>query len=107
MKALARELGVPVLCLAQLNRQGSGSKDGGRPRLSHLRESGAIEQDSDQVWALHREEVHRPDDDDVRGKADLLMLKNRSGPARDFELHFDGPTTTFSMPSREWNPDDF
>ncbi len=104
LKTLARELGIPVLCLAQLNRQAANSKDGGRPRLSHLRESGAIEQDSDVVLALHREEVSRPNDDDVKGKADLLTLKNRNGPARDYELHFDGPTQTFTTRSLEWDP---
>ncbi len=102
LKGLARELDVPVLVLAQLNRQAE-SKGTNRPQLSHLRESGAIEQDADVVMFIHREEVYRPDDDDVRGKADLFVAKNRNGPARDFQLEFDAATTTFRTPATRWS----
>ncbi len=60
LKGLARELKIPVLCLAQLNRQADTGKESHRPRLSHLRESGAIEQDADVVMFIHREEWYTP-----------------------------------------------
>ncbi len=102
LKGLARELNIPVVCLAQLNRQAE-SKGSNRPQLSHLRESGAIEQDADVVMFIHREEVYRPNDSDVRGKADLFVAKNRNGPARDFQLEFDAMTTTFRTPATGWS----
>jgi replicative DNA helicase len=75
LKGLARELSVPVLCLAQLNRQVEASRDN-KPQLSHLRESGAIEQDADVVMFVHREEYYQSNEEDrerVRGEADLLV----------------------------------
>ncbi len=92
LKGLARELTVPVLCLAQLNRQveaGAG-KESHRPRLSHLRESGAIEQDADVVMFIHREEYyHTKEDaqrDGIAGEADLIIAKQRNGPTGDVKL---------------------
>jgi replicative DNA helicase len=86
LKGLARELGVPVLCLAQLNRQA----DEARPKLSHLRESGAIEQDADVVMFVHREEVgmtrEEAQEKEVVGKADLMVSKQRNGPVGDVKL---------------------
>ncbi|MGI9455588.1 MAG: replicative DNA helicase, partial [Aeoliella sp.] len=84
LKGLARELDVPVLCLAQLNRQAEASKDN-RPRLSHLRESGAIEQDADMVMFVHREEYFQTQDnqseaDSQEGRTDLILAKQRNGP---------------------------
>lgn len=78
LKLLARELCIPVLCLAQLNRQAEAVV-GGRPKLSHLRESGAIEQDADVVLFIHRD----PKDPDLHGMAELLIAKNRHGPTAD------------------------
>ncbi|TWT47664.1 replicative DNA helicase [Botrimarina hoheduenensis] len=88
LKGLARELEVPVLCLAQLNRQTEASRDN-RPQLSNLRESGAIEQDADVVMFIHREEYYRSTEEEraqVRGEADLLVRKQRNGPVGDVKL---------------------
>jgi replicative DNA helicase len=88
LKGLARELEVPVLCLAQLNRQVEASRDN-KPQLSHLRESGAIEQDADVVMFVHREEYYQTSEEDrerVRGEADLLVRKQRNGPTGDVKL---------------------
>lgn len=88
LKGLARELDAPVLCLAQLNRQVEATRDN-RPQLSHLRESGAIEQDADVVMFVHREEYYASNEEDrerVRGEADLLIRKQRNGPTGDVKL---------------------
>jgi replicative DNA helicase len=88
LKGLARELSIPVLCLAQLNRQVEATRDN-RPQLSHLRESGAIEQDADVVVFVHREEFYQTNDEDrerVKGQADLMVRKQRNGPTGDIKL---------------------
>jgi replicative DNA helicase len=90
LKGLARELSVPVLCLAQLNRQTEATKDN-RPRLSHLRESGAIEQDADVVMFVHREEYFRATDDQTdsdsqEGRTELILAKQRNGPTGTVHL---------------------
>lgn len=88
LKGLARELDVPVLCLAQLNRQVEATRDN-KPQLSNLRESGAIEQDADVVMFVHREEYYCTNDEDrerVKGEADLLIRKQRNGPVGDIKL---------------------
>jgi replicative DNA helicase len=90
LKALARELRIPVLCLAQLNRQVEQGKEGHRPRLSHLRESGAIEQDADVVMFVHREEYYHTREEaiekGIRGQADIMVAKQRNGPTGDIKL---------------------
>lgn len=101
LKCLARELNVPVLCLAQLNREAEKSTDH-RPKLSHLRESGAIEQDADVVLFVHREECFAPDDDDVRGKAQLIVAKNRNGETGTVDLAWLASTTSFGSLSKQW-----
>lgn len=97
LKALAREAYVPVLCLAQLNRQAEEGKDH-RPRLSHLRESGAIEQDADVVMFVHREEYyHRGDDaSQYAGQAEIIIAKQRNGPVGEIELTWEKEYTRFS-----------
>lgn len=97
LKGLAREMQVPVLCLGQLNRQVESSSSN-KPQLSHLRESGAIEQDADIVMFVHREEYYMSNEEDreqVRGQADLLIRKNRSGPVGEVKLTWNHEFTRF------------
>jgi len=88
LKGLARELVVPVLCLAQLNRQAEEGKSH-EPKLSHLRESGAIEQDADVVMFVHREEYFHAGEEQQQqyaGQAKILVRKQRNGPTGDVDL---------------------
>jgi replicative DNA helicase len=88
LKGLARELKVPVLCLAQLNRQVEDTRDK-KPQLSHLRESGSIEQDADVVIFIHRDEYYTNDEEQreaVKGQADLMIKKQRNGRTGDIKL---------------------
>lgn len=96
LKGLARELEVPVLCLAQLNRQTEDGKDH-VPRLSHLRESGAIEQDADVVMFVHREEYYRRGEDreQVAGEAEIIVSKQRNGPTGNVGLVWHKEFTRF------------
>ncbi len=110
LKILARELHVPVLCLAQLNRQAEATKDN-RPRLSHLRESGAIEQDADVVLFVHREEVyHSPEEIEARelsGKAVIIVGKNRNGPTGEINLTWRSEVTRFESTAMTHQVDPF
>jgi len=101
LKALARELSVPVLCLSQLNRAAE-SREGHRPRMSDLRESGSIEQDADVVMMLHREDYyHRGEPGfEESNEAELIIAKQRNGPTDTVKLHFDGQTTRFNNLAR-------
>jgi replicative DNA helicase len=97
LKGLAREIQVPVLCLGQLNRQVESSSSN-KPQLSHLRESGAIEQDADVVMFVHREEYYMTSEEDreqVRGQADLLIRKQRNGPVGEIKLTWNHEFTRF------------
>jgi len=108
LKGLARELKIPVLCLAQLNRQAEVSKEN-RPRLSHLRESGAIEQDADVVMFVHRDEYYMTNDEDrerVAGKADIIVAKQRNGPIGDIKVEWHKDYTKFDNPSAGYLRDD-
>ena len=97
LKGLARELEVPVLCLAQLNRQAEDSRDH-KPRLSHLRESGAIEQDADVVMFVHREEYYHRGEEQAQyaGQAELIISKQRNGPVGDIPLVWEKQFTRFA-----------
>jgi replicative DNA helicase len=97
LKGMARELEVPMLCLSQLNRQAEDSKDH-RPKLSHLRESGAIEQDADVVMFVHREEYYHRGEDRAQyaGQAEIIIAKQRNGPVGDVKLQWEADYTRFS-----------
>lgn len=107
LKGLAREMNVPILCLAQLNRQAEVSKDN-KPKLSHLRESGAIEQDADVVMFVHREEYyhHGEEREQYAGQAEIIIGKQRAGPVGDIKLTWHKDFTRFEDHS-DREPDDF
>jgi len=119
LKAVAKELNVPVIALSQLSRQ-TEQRDDKRPQLSDLRESGSIEQDADVVMFLFREEYylereppkHKPSQSEskyqeelerynqrlnqVRNKAEVIVAKQRHGPIGTVRLHFNGAFTQFN-----------
>jgi len=96
LKSLARELNVPVVVLSQLNRASEG-REGHRPRMSDLRESGSIEQDADVVMLLHREDYyhHGEPDYQVDNTAEVIIAKQRNGPTGDVKLTFREKCTRF------------
>ncbi len=105
LKALARELEVPVVVLSQLNRASEG-REGHRPRMSDLRESGSIEQDADVIMLLHREDYyHRGEPDYVEtSTADIIIAKQRNGPTGTVQLVFNGKFTRFENLSHAQEP---
>ena len=112
LKLLARELHIPVLCLAQLNRQAATDGKDEWPRLSQLRESGAIEQDADVVMFVHRrdmgmtlEEIDAKEaktSKSIRNMADLIVAKQRNGPTGHVELVFAKEYTRFSSAAEHY-----
>ncbi|MCC6271537.1 MAG: DnaB-like helicase C-terminal domain-containing protein, partial [Microbacteriaceae bacterium] len=100
LKALAKELNVPVIALSQLSRSVETRGGAKRPQLSDLRESGAIEQDADIVGFLYRPEYYDILEDEngasTKGRAELLIEKHRNGALETIGMRFDGPTTSFS-----------
>lgn len=94
LKGLAKELGVPVILLSQLNRDNSRRVDK-RPVLTDLRDSGSIEQDADLVIMLHRPEYYDKDNDSLKGLAEALIVKNRNGETGTIPLIFQGECCRF------------
>ena len=105
VKAVARELNIPVICLSQLNRASEG-RDGHRPRMSDLRESGSIEQDADVIMLLHREDYYRMSDPDFQPDniAEVIIAKQRNGPTGTAKLTFVNRTTRFENLSSQKRP---
>jgi replicative DNA helicase len=108
LKLLAKELRCPFLVLSQLSRAPETRPGDHKPQLSDLRESGSIEQDADLVGFIYREEVYKPDREDLRGLADLIIAKQRNGPIGKVPLvflreftKFENRTTDLEYPDEE------
>jgi replicative DNA helicase len=102
LKGLAKELKIPIIVVAQLNRQPE-ARTGGKPRLSDLRESGSIEQDADLVALLVRAEIYEEDEEarqEKSGEADLIIAKQRNGPVGEIPLTFLKEFTRFEDRAR-------
>jgi replicative DNA helicase len=102
MKALAKELGIPIIILSQLNRE-LEKRPNKRPQMSDLRDSGAIEQDADVILFVYRDEMYNPDSPD-KGTAEIVIGKNRQGRTGMVRLCFQGYFTRFMNLSHDWAP---
>jgi replicative DNA helicase len=102
IKEVARELSVPVIAIAQLNREAE-KHESGRPKMSHLRECGAVEQDADVIGLIYRQEYYEKDAEakkEVEGEAELIIAKHKDGPVGTIPLTFLKEFTRFESPAR-------
>jgi replicative DNA helicase len=104
LKALAKELSVPVIAVSQLSRAPEQRGGNHKPQLSDLRESGAIEQDADVVLLLYREEYYKPDKIEAQGVAEVNVAKQRNGPTGSVDLVFIREYTRFENPDLSGPP---
>ncbi|MCU1284913.1 MAG: primary replicative helicase [Acidobacteriales bacterium] len=104
LKALAKEMRVPVVALSQLSRAPEGRTGNNRPQLSDLRESGAIEQDADVVAFIFREEVYKQDDPELEGLAEIIIAKQRNGPTGTIKMAFIKKSTRFENMAGDIGP---
>jgi replicative DNA helicase len=95
LKALAKEMKVPVVALSQLSRASEQRGGDKKPLLSDLRESGSIEQDADVVCFIHREEYYDRENEDLKGKAEIIIAKQRNGPTGSVHLAYLADYTRF------------
>src|SRR5713226_6636216 len=95
LKGLAKEMKVPVVALSQLSRAPESRGGDHRPQLADLRESGSIEQDADVVAFIFREEVYKPDEPELEGRAEIIIAKQRNGPTGKINLAFLKNSTRF------------
>ena len=98
LKALAKELGIPVIAISQLSRA-IESREGNRPRLSDLRDSGSIEQDADVVMFIHRDDkinFQRAQSEGKLNQAQLVIAKHRNGPTGEIDFHINPENLEFS-----------
>jgi replicative DNA helicase len=95
LKALAKEMKVPVVALSQLSRASEQRGGDKKPMLSDLRESGSIEQDADVVCFIHREEYYDRENEDLKGKAEIIIAKQRNGPTGSIQLAYLADYTRF------------
>ena len=95
LKALAKEMGVPVVALSQLSRGSEQRQGDKKPLLSDLRESGSIEQDADVVCFIHREEYYDRENEDIKGQAEIIIAKQRNGPTGTIKMAYLADFTRF------------
>jgi replicative DNA helicase len=95
LKALAKEMGVPVVALSQLSRGSEQRQGDKKPLLSDLRESGSIEQDADVVCFIHREEYYDRENEDIKGQAEIIIAKQRNGPTGTVKMAYLADFTRF------------
>ncbi len=101
LKALAKEMKVPVVALSQLSRASEQRGNDKKPILSDLRESGSIEQDADVVAFIHREEYYDRENEDLKGKAEIIIAKQRNGPTGSVHLMYLSDYTRFENAARD------